>query len=243
MSCGRSVKAYKDKTRIYSNHPPAMTSSVTLAMTQSTSCFAGNYLEALPADLSELIMSYSKATWRYHFNINLFREYKNELVFKLINIMDKDEYKELKTNTKPITSIHANNIFNKVMKELKALAPDVDKYIIIKEFKGYVSLNINYTIWRVNIFCDYEDYRFFSDHYLNFEENHEKIEYILNKDEYKDLRKSNNPISTIEAYDLFNKFMAELIAVDCSISRFGLRLRQSIYFKPEILEDSDDEGI
>jgi hypothetical protein len=214
-----------------------MTSSVT----HSTSCFTGNYLEALPADLSDLIMEYSKATWRYHFNINLFREYENELVFELINIMVKDEYKELKSGTTHITSIHANNIFNKVMKELKALAPDVDKYIIIKEYKGYVSLNINYTIWRVNIFNSYEDYMYFSDFYLNFEENHEKIEYILNKDEYKDLRKGNKPMSTIEAYDLFNKFMTELIAVDCSISRFGLRLRQSIYFKPEILEDSDED--
>ena len=82
---------------------------------------------------------------------------------------------------------------------------------------------------------------YFSDFYLNFEENHEKIEYILNKDEYKDLRKGNKPMSTIEAYDLFNKFITELIAVDCSISRFGLRLRQSIYFKPEILEDSDED--
>jgi hypothetical protein len=146
MSCRRSVKAYKDKTRIYSNHPPAMTSSMTLAMTQSTSCFAGNYLEALPADLSELIMSYSKATWRYHYNKNLFDVYHNDLVNKLIDIMDmdKDEYKELKTGTTPITSIHANNIFNKVMKELKALAPDVDKYIIIKECKVYVSLDSDY---------------------------------------------------------------------------------------------------
>jgi len=146
MSCRRSVKAYKDKTRIYSNHPPAMTSSMTLAMTQSTSCFAGNYLEALPADLSELIMSYSKATWRYHYNKNLFDVYHNDLVNKLIDIMDmdKDEYKELKTGTTPITFIHANNIFNKVMKELKALASDVDKYIIIKECKVYVSLDSDY---------------------------------------------------------------------------------------------------
>jgi len=58
--------------------------------------------------------------------------------------MDKDEYKELKTGTTPITFIHANNIFNKVMKELKALASDVDKYIIIKECKVYVSLDSDY---------------------------------------------------------------------------------------------------
>ena len=90
-------------------------------------------------------MSYSKATWRYHYIKNPYYVYHDDLVNKLIDIMDKDEYKELKTGSTPITSIHANNIFNKVMKELKALAPDVDKYIIIKENKASLDfLNSDY---------------------------------------------------------------------------------------------------
>ena len=68
-----------------------------------------------------------------------------DLVIKLIDIMDKEEYNELKIGSEPITSIHANNIFNKVMSELKALAPDVDKYIIIKENKASLDfLNSDY---------------------------------------------------------------------------------------------------
>ena len=68
-----------------------------------------------------------------------------DLLIKLIDIMDKEEYNELKTGTNSITSIHANNIFNKVMNELKALAPDVDKYIIIKENKASLDfLNSDY---------------------------------------------------------------------------------------------------
>ena len=142
MSCRRSVKAYKDKTRIYSNHPPAMTSSVTPTMTQSTSCFAGNYLEALPADLSELIMSYSKATWRYGCNYkNLFSVYDKDLAIKITDIMEKVEYKELRKGITPISSIEANNIFNKLIDELKVLAPDVIKYIKLYEYE-----------------CDYDDY-------------------------------------------------------------------------------------
>ena len=49
--------------------------------------------------------------------------------------MEKVEYKELRKGVTPISSIQANNIFNKLIVELKALAPDVEKYIKLYEYE------------------------------------------------------------------------------------------------------------
>jgi len=49
--------------------------------------------------------------------------------------MEKVEYKELRKGITPISSIEANNIFNKLIDELKELAPDVIKYIKLYEYE------------------------------------------------------------------------------------------------------------
>ena len=81
-------------------------------------------------------MSYSMAKWRYGCNYkNLFSVYDKDLAIKITDIMEKVEYKELRKGVTPISSIQANNIFNKLIVELKALAPDVEKYIKLYEYE------------------------------------------------------------------------------------------------------------